>query len=516
MSALENLFAGLGTLSGTEQPESSLQFGQPSPVLARSMETNELAQWLNIPEEAGGVTVEMKKEAGTDPVWTYTVGQQANDALMQTLQTAQQVRSSYMQEMAQLKAREDYTRQHGLFNLLSNLAGNFAQAKEMPGWVNALGKTSTDLNPTPDALMRQRMALQPGLMGALREETAAAAQMADLSAQQQAGVIAQGRSEILANKEQLKATADLEKVFTNDVKMGTFDKASALKQYLSRDVDEGYARAMVDSYAIKSKMYQEHQEALRSLKTGEEIAKENRAFTTFLREEDVRLKNQKELKEIASKSQLMDPLGTDAAKWANADGEQPPPTWNMAEAWAAGFKPVSSTTITEKQKQATITSALTLTAQVKELAPEIDKLGYLPKGSSWWQSAIANAKRGIFPENPKLRQFLMHASTMVSVARSLGDIGFRGMPAIMSIINIIEHPGTLEGLIGSVQQLEDAIYAAYPKSKEWAAEGAKQAQGAPAPVPSAGSNVEQIVMGPDKKKHRMVLENGAWVDKGVI
>ena len=97
--------------------------------------------------------------------------------LIQNSKELQGIKQSFMAEATQLKQREQSLRDRPLMNVLTNLAGNMAQQKDMPGWVQAAGRTNLALNPTPDALRMQRAGVEGGLMDVLQKEEANAVKM---------------------------------------------------------------------------------------------------------------------------------------------------------------------------------------------------------------------------------------------------------------------------------------------------------------------------------------------------
>lgn len=124
------------------------------------------------------------------PVQTY-------EAYQRDRQQLDQIRGSFAQEAERLRQREQQVREQSPWiQLATALAANMAQAKDLPGWVQAAGKTSAQLNPQPDEIRNQRL----GVLGS-------EAQMAEKSA----GLnIAQARTLEAAQERKITAAQHME------------------------------------------------------------------------------------------------------------------------------------------------------------------------------------------------------------------------------------------------------------------------------------------------------------------
>ena len=104
-----------------------------------------------------------------------------------------------------------YLREHPLANVLSNVAAGLAQAPNMPGWVQGLGKANAALNPTANQLEMQQRGLQETLMHGYEGQGRMGMELANMSAQAQARALALKKDEQLEaerlqnNREQLIA-----------------------------------------------------------------------------------------------------------------------------------------------------------------------------------------------------------------------------------------------------------------------------------------------------------------------
>jgi CTP:molybdopterin cytidylyltransferase MocA len=88
-----------------------------------------------------------------DGSFTAKGSQQALESLMRDRQQLNEIRGAFHQQSMQYAARAEAQRnQPPWVQLATSLAGNLASAPNMPGWVQALGKTSQELNPRADTL----------------------------------------------------------------------------------------------------------------------------------------------------------------------------------------------------------------------------------------------------------------------------------------------------------------------------------------------------------------------------
>ena len=82
------------------------------------------------------------------------------------------------------------------------------------------------------------------------------------------------------------------------------------------------------------------------------------------------------------------------------------------------------------------------------------------------EKAMADAEKGIFPNDETLRTVIMHAASMVTIARSTGDLG-RAQSAYKSFQDIVEHPSTPKAMNMMMDQLEKQIKSSVPQLKEY-------------------------------------------------
>ena len=108
------------------------------------------------------------------------------------------IKASYNNEVARISQREEQTRAHPIASILANVAGAMAQNPKNPGWVQSLGKFASAENPTADALMREKMQVQGGIAGLLKEQAGITGEMAQVGARTSAARLAVQREDRLA------------------------------------------------------------------------------------------------------------------------------------------------------------------------------------------------------------------------------------------------------------------------------------------------------------------------------
>ncbi len=116
----------------------------------------------------------------------HDMDMETNKEYMAEHQQLEAIKTSYNNEAARLEQREAYTRAHPIASLLSNVASAMAENPKNPGWVQSLGRFAAAENPTPDALARQRMGVQQGIAGILKEEAGLTGEMAAVGARKEA------------------------------------------------------------------------------------------------------------------------------------------------------------------------------------------------------------------------------------------------------------------------------------------------------------------------------------------
>jgi len=157
------------------------------------------------------------------------------------------------------------------------------------------------------------------------------------------------------------------------------------------------------------------------------------------------------------------PLGKDAAKWANAQGQLASPLDTPTQATNKGFKPFQGKVPPE------VSSKITLAAidQALAMVPTLEAKGLLMSRPGlmpflWTESQRHGFQRG----DPDLTAFVSHTSTLVRTARELGDIGFRAKQAIEGTLNLVEKSQTAGGVEKALHQLRNLVSIAAPSTVE--------------------------------------------------
>lgn len=118
-----------------------------------------------------------------------------------------------------------------------------------------------------------------------------------------------------------------------------------------------------------------------------------------------------------------------------------------------------------EKRQHALARTRTMLNQMDALVPGMAKKGFLMSSASPSAYAMAEARRSPRvpflgrPGDPTLDAWNTHESTMVSVARDLGDLGPRAQSAFRGVQNIIAKPTTPAGAKAAIQQLRDAVEA---------------------------------------------------------
>ena len=164
------------------------------------------------------------------------------------------------------------------------------------------------------------------------------------------------------------------------------------------------------------------------------------------------------IRDAVSDKKLNAPIGKDAAHFADAQGRQPHPLTPTRDVYA-NYRPFQGKVPPETS------SAITLYAldQALALIPSLDKKGLMAQGTHAGYTFWAWLQREAVQRNdPELRTFISHTSTLVRTARELGDIGFRAQAAIEGTLNIVAQVQTAEGATMALKQLRNLVVMAAP------------------------------------------------------
>jgi hypothetical protein len=91
--------------------------------------------------------------------------------LLSSQKQLNEIMGSFHQEASRLQAQEEQARQQPWMQLATALSANLAQARDMPGWVQALGRTAGQMNPSVQELQARRMQLM-GAEAGIAEKSA--------------------------------------------------------------------------------------------------------------------------------------------------------------------------------------------------------------------------------------------------------------------------------------------------------------------------------------------------------
>ena len=380
--------------------------------------------------------------------------------IMGMLKNYAQVAQSHMEET---QKRIQQVQANPLMNVLTQVAGQMAQQKNMPGIVQALGRSSLALNPTVQQLQGQEMEQQKGLMEVLGEQAQVAGEIDTLQHRDVQEGMARSAAQLAQERENRlrinEVTTHLTGIATRGDKI---DPKLAEQMYTQAGATPEQART---SAQIISTAAQEASDR----KAADELAKEKKTADEIASRERIAEKHtQAMLKAVMEKAEEKKkpgslPLEDKASMWQNVQGDNPDPDMTRDEAQKAGFFP---TTTTQQTKLSGGRTALESIAQIRSLIPDLAKKGFAPVKPGIFSKLMADAEKGIFPNDETLRTVIMHAASMVTIARSTGDLG-RAQSAYKSFQDIVEHPSTPKAMNMMMDQLEKQIKSSVPQLKEY-------------------------------------------------
>ena len=392
----------------------------------------------------------------------YDMDMETSKEFQSQLKQLDAIKTSYNDEVNRISQKEAQTRAHPIASILANVASAFAQNPKNPGWVQSLGKFASAENPTADALMREKMQVQGGIAGLLKEQAGITGEMAQVGARTAAMRMgAQKETRLAINEVATHLTAIA-------TKGNPIDPQLAKSMFLQAGATEEQADAA-------SKLISDAATSAHDQKQAEELAKEtksNKDRAARDKENMDRIKGMldatflrtKAMQEKAGKANQ--PLGEKATQWENGAGERPDAMMTMKQAADAGFKPVGKVSTADTRR-----ASMTLMDQLFDLIPKLDKKGYFAGGPGLAKTMWAKGQRALEPGDPDLVAWNAHAGTMVSLLRQLGDIGPRAISAYQSAIAVIDHPTTAAAAKQALENLRDAINSAKPAEKGKASEG---------------------------------------------
>ncbi len=139
--------AQIGTMTGAQAPDLS-----GMAALQGGMQDQQIA-----PPQP---TTYIDPKDGRPKVTLTGIDQSDMQTVSQALEFYKKSLGSFDNRIGELQQRESQVKGNPIMNVLTQLAGQMAQAKDMPGWVQGAGRASLALNPTADALAHERLGLQ--------------------------------------------------------------------------------------------------------------------------------------------------------------------------------------------------------------------------------------------------------------------------------------------------------------------------------------------------------------------
>ena len=327
------LSAGKLTSDYGQQLQGALAAPQPGPVapppgqeeLANALNgMREFQAKLSVQQKAATVPSEpLVQTVKTDPktgkkTWSGTMDADAAETIMQNSQKWQTALGGYAQQMDQiqqkLQAQEQALRnQPPWVQLATALSANLAQAKVMPGWVQAAGRTAAQLNPNPDEIAMRRMGVlgqqaQLAEKGAGLEGTMLRAQLADAE-----------KRALIATKVQDDMTRIEKDASVGARTRGEFDSEEYIKEMVSKGQDPKQATTAAARLEGIAKATRSRLEADVARKDAAEQEKENRFYAKIdatAAEHDKMLAAQAARAETATKTSEDKTTKAEAAKAA--------------------------------------------------------------------------------------------------------------------------------------------------------------------------------------------------------
>ncbi len=140
--------------------ETEMALGRMRDMQSRMVAQQKQQDPMELLKYAKKVTFKQTPEGGTEMSTDGTDPRFVQDLLRQSKQL-NEIMGAFHQEAARLQLQEQQQMQQPWMQLATALSANLAQARDMPGWVQALGRTAAQLNPPADVLRARRM----GVMG---------------------------------------------------------------------------------------------------------------------------------------------------------------------------------------------------------------------------------------------------------------------------------------------------------------------------------------------------------------
>jgi hypothetical protein len=228
-SEIPGLAAKTWQLPGGDETDQALRTAQDSMNKLRDFGARSASQQkpslFQIPEGIGSVTI-TRDETGKPSISAKDVAPELIEGLLHSKQKLDEIMGSFHQEAQRLQQQEQQTQSQPWMQLATALSANMAQARDMPGWVQALGRTAAQMNPSVQELQARRMQL----MGqeAQIAEKAGALDIAAMRTQQEAK-----KEERAATEARIRDLVGLEKSAEVGARKGEYDPYNYFQERLS-------------------------------------------------------------------------------------------------------------------------------------------------------------------------------------------------------------------------------------------------------------------------------------------
>lgn len=228
---------------------------------------------------------------------TLTMTNDMADFLHKQLMEGAQLKSHVSQieqvlqgELQKVEMRESAYNRSPILGALANIAGNLAQQRNLPGFVQALGRSSVELNPTPSMLTGQKLSILGELDKAQRASREEERQTFTQGIQTLSAVRQMQVAEETARRDQNTATAKMMSDFSTAAKNREFDPESAKQVAISVLNDPDKANALVKHFAQQQAKAEINEQMRQQIKDKDELRKFDQQLRLTTEREDASLR----------------------------------------------------------------------------------------------------------------------------------------------------------------------------------------------------------------------------------
>ncbi len=201
-----------------------------------------------------------------------------------------QVEQVLQGELQKVQNRENAYNRSPILSALANIAGNMAQAPKMPGVVQALGRSSVQLNPGPLAIQGQKMNILEALDQAHRTSVADERAQFSQDIQTVSALHQIQTAEETAKRDQNTATAKMMSEFSTAAKNREFDPESAKAVALSVLGDPQKADALVSHFKQQQAKAEINDQMRQQIKDKEDLKKFDQQLRLTTAREDASIR----------------------------------------------------------------------------------------------------------------------------------------------------------------------------------------------------------------------------------